>query len=134
MNPKNLEMKNTILVMSEAESHQWSDQYNAQPKTFCAEIDGRKIDYSFEYIQEIEIAFQFPVSCNDDWDTYIRYMKGLHWLDMQKHVLIFHYFRNDFLNNPILRGKIILSFAEEIIPFWKYQTNKKDDFTLILAE
>ncbi|MCH4167125.1 MAG: hypothetical protein LKF40_05640 [Megasphaera sp.] len=129
------EMKNTIIILSNQELVQWKLNIQGEKKIFIGEINGSIIHSSHDYIRYIEDEFKFPKKCYDAWEAYIAFMKNLDWLDEEGYVLIINNFSNMLLYKSDIRGSILLSFLENIIPYWKsLQCDSDKFFTVLLVE
>jgi len=55
---------------------------------YIVEINGAGIQSWREYVEQIELKFEFPTSCIDSQDRYLDWMTDLAWIKKERIVLV----------------------------------------------
>lgn len=83
------------------------------------EIQGKEIQSWDDYLDKIEVAFQFPNEWRVNISGYIDWMKDLYWLGKESYVLIIHDY-SEFLMQDLKRKELIMEiFVDELLPWWQ---------------
>jgi len=84
-----------------------------------AEIQGSEIQSWDEYLDKIEVLYQFPNEWRVNIDGYCDWMTDLDWLDKESYVLIIHDY-SQFLKRDIKCKELVMEiFKDDILPWWQ---------------
>jgi len=88
------------------------------------EIQGNEIQSWDEYLNKIEIAFQFPNEWRVNIDGYNDWMCDLDWLRKESYVLIIHDYSEFLTQNLECKEMIMEIFCDLILPWWQKDVEK----------
>jgi len=83
------------------------------------EIHGREIQSWDEYLDKIEVAFQFPNEWRVNISGYCDWMKDLNWLGKESYVLIIHDYSSFLVHDLKCKELVMEIFNDEILPWWQ---------------
>jgi len=84
-----------------------------------AEIHGQEIQSWDEYLDKIEVAFQFPSKWRVNLHGYVDWMKDLDWLGKESYILIIHDYSSFLLQDLECKELVMEIFNDEILPWWQ---------------
>jgi len=83
------------------------------------EIQGSEIQSWDEYLDKIEVAFQFPNEWRVNISGYCDWMKDLDWLGKESYVLIIYDYSKFMAQDLKCKELIMEIFSDEILPWWQ---------------
>jgi len=88
------------------------------------EIQGDEIQSWDEYLDKIEIAFQFPNKWRVNISGYCDWMTDLDWLGKKSYILIIHDYSKFLMQDLECKKMIMEIFNDEILPWWQKNIEK----------
>ena len=88
------------------------------------ELQGKDIQSWDNYLDRIEVAFQFPNEWRVNISGYCDWMKDLDWLCKESYVLIIHNYTEFLMQNLECKELIMEIFNDEILPWWQIDVEK----------
>ena len=92
--------------------------------THLAEIQGSEIQSWDEYLDKIEVLYQFPNEWRVNISGYCDWMLDLDWLGKEGYVLIIHDFSKFLVQDAKCKELVMEIFVDEILPWWQEDVEK----------
>jgi len=83
------------------------------------ELQGKDIQSWDDYLDKMEIAFQFPNKWRVNIQGYIDWMKDLDWIKNDSFALIIHDYQEFLTQNVDTKKMVMEIFSEELLPWWQ---------------
>lgn len=111
-------MKNKIMYINQPALKDIIQKYNADPNTFCVEIEGKNCKDISDYLTEASIKLKFPM-ISKGIDGYEDWIRDLWWIEEENIVLVINHYKEFLCNDLDEKRMLVESFEDTVFPRWE---------------